>query len=63
MRAIVVPGQAEKFSRKDLDDLTAHAAGYGAKGLLWIKVQAGGELQSPAAKFFTDTEKSALASS
>ncbi|MFZ9596472.1 MAG: aspartate--tRNA ligase [Bdellovibrionia bacterium] len=60
VRAIVVPQGAEKFSRKDLDDLTAHAASYGAKGLLWIKVQASGELQSPAAKFFTDREKSAL---
>jgi aspartyl-tRNA synthetase len=65
VRAIAIPVEAEKFSRKDLDDLTAHAAGYGAKGLLWIKVQAGpsGEmaLQSPAAKFFSDTEKAALA--
>lgn len=60
VRAIVVPGQAEKFSRKDLDDLASHAGAFGAKGLLWIKVQAGGELQSPAAKFFTDEEKSAL---
>jgi aspartyl-tRNA synthetase len=57
-----VPEQAEKFSRKDLDDLTSHSAKYGSKGLLWIKVQAGGELQSPAAKFFTDNEKSELAS-
>jgi aspartyl-tRNA synthetase len=61
VRAISVSGQAEKFSRKDLDDLTAHAATFGAKGLLWIKVQAGGELQSPAAKFFTDQEKKDLA--
>lgn len=60
IRAIVVPGEAEKFSRKDLDDLQAQAAGLGAKGLLWIKVQAGGELQSPAAKFFSDTEKATL---
>jgi aspartyl-tRNA synthetase len=60
VRAIVVPGQAEKFSRKDLDDLQAHAANYGAKGLLWIKVQAGNELQSPAAKFFSDAEKKTL---
>jgi aspartyl-tRNA synthetase len=60
VRAIVVPGQAEKFSRKDLDDLAAHGASYGAKGLLWMKIQAGGEIQSPAAKFFTDAEKSAL---
>ena len=61
IRAIVVPGQADKFSRKDLDDLQSHAASYAAKGLLWIKVQAGGELQSPAAKFFSDGEKAALA--
>ncbi len=61
IRAIVVPGEAEKFSRKDLDDLTAVAASYGAKGLLWIKVQEGGELQSPAAKFFSDAEKAGLA--
>ncbi len=62
IRAIVVPGQAEKFSRKDLDALQAEAATFGAKGLLWIKVQEGGELQSPAAKFFGDDEKSALRS-
>lgn len=61
IRGIVVQGQAEKFSRRDLDDLQAHAASYGAKGLLWIKVQTGGELQSPAAKFFTEGEKAALA--
>lgn len=60
VRGIVVPGQAENFSRKDLDDLQAVANTHGAKGLLWIKVQAGGELQSPAAKFFSEEEKSAL---
>lgn len=62
VRAIAVKGQAEKFSRKDLDDLAALAGTYGAKGLLWIKVQTGGELQSPAAKFFTEAEKAGLAS-
>ncbi len=60
VRAIVIPGQAEKFSRKDLDDLQAQAATFGAKGLLWIKVQPNGDLQSPAAKFFSETEKAAL---
>ena len=60
IRGILVKGQAEKFSRKDLDELSATAVSYGAKGLLWIKVQAGGELQSPAAKFFSDAEKSSL---
>ena len=60
IRGVVAEGQAEKFSRKDLDDLAATAVSYGAKGLLWIKVQAGGELQSPAAKFFSEAEKNAL---
>jgi aspartyl-tRNA synthetase len=60
VRGIVLPGQAEKFSRKDLDDLQATGASYGAKGLLWIKVQPSGELQSPAAKFFSEAEKQAL---
>lgn len=61
IRAVVVHEKADSFSRKDLDDLTKFVAQYGAKGLLWIKVQAGGELQSPAAKFFSDEEKAALA--
>jgi aspartyl-tRNA synthetase len=60
VRAIVVHELAEKFSRKDLDDLTKHISAYGAKGLLWIKVQPDGEMQSPAAKFFTAEEKAAL---
>ena len=60
IRGILVKGQADKFSRKDLDDLSATAVSYGAKGLLWIKVQAGVELQSPAAKFFSDVEKKGL---
>lgn len=62
IRGIVVQGQAEKFSRKDLDDLQALGTTHGAKGLLWIKVQSGGELQSPAAKFFSDDEKAGIKS-
>jgi aspartyl-tRNA synthetase len=61
IRAVVVHEKAEQFSRKDLDDLTKFVSQYGAKGLLWIKVQANGDLQSPAAKFFSDGEKAELA--
>ena len=60
VRAIVVHEKADQFSRKDLDDLTKHIAPYGAKGLLWIKIQPDGEMQSPAAKFFTAEEKAEL---
>jgi aspartyl-tRNA synthetase len=49
------------LSRKDLDDLTGYVAQYGAKGLAWVKVKAGGEWQSPIAKFFTDEERTAMA--
>jgi aspartyl-tRNA synthetase len=48
------------MSRKDIDDLTAFAAIYKAKGLAWIKVRDDG-WQSPIAKFFTDAEKARLA--
>jgi aspartyl-tRNA synthetase len=60
VRGIVVHEKAEKFSRKDLDDLTKVVGQYGARGLLWIKITPEGEMQSPAAKFFTDAEKAAL---
>lgn len=60
IRGLPVPGGAEKFSRKDLDALQKLAQKHGAKGLLWIKVQSKGELQSPAAKFFSEEEKKAL---
>jgi aspartyl-tRNA synthetase len=60
IRGIIVPGSAEKFSRKDLDDLQTYAASFGAKGLLWIKVQENGDFQSPAAKFLSNEEKTRL---
>ena len=51
------------FSRKDLDDLTEYVGQFGAKGLAWVKVKAGGEWQSPISKFFTDDERQAISSS
>ena len=48
------------FSRKEIDDLTALAAVYQARGLAWIKVREDG-WQSPIVKFFTEDEKNALA--
>ncbi|OGQ97521.1 MAG: aspartate--tRNA ligase [Deltaproteobacteria bacterium RIFOXYD12_FULL_57_12] len=49
------------FSRKDLDDLTAHVAQFGAKGLAWVKIKENGDWQSPIAKFFTDEERAGMA--
>jgi aspartyl-tRNA synthetase len=50
VKALRVPG-AGGMSRKELDDLTAEARQAGAKGLVWIKVNPDGALQSPIAKF------------
>ncbi len=56
VRAINAKGCAG-FSRKDLDNLTDHVLQFGAKGLAWVKMKAGGEWQSPIGKFFTDEER------
>jgi aspartyl-tRNA synthetase len=47
VKALTVPG--EGFSRKDLDDLVEQAKGFGAGGLVWVRVGEGA-LQSPAAR-------------
>jgi aspartyl-tRNA synthetase len=54
VRGLKVPG--DRFSRKDLDDLVALAPSFGAKGLVWIRINADG-WQSPVAKFLSDEEK------
>ncbi|HSR37071.1 MAG TPA: aspartate--tRNA ligase, partial [Desulfurivibrionaceae bacterium] len=59
VKAINAKGCAT-FSRKDLDDLTAYVAQFGAKGLAWVKIKEDGEWQSPIAKFFTDEERAAM---
>ena len=38
VKAIVVKGAADNYSRKDIDKMTEVAKQYGAKGLAWVKV-------------------------
>jgi aspartyl-tRNA synthetase len=54
VKGIRVPGGAE-FSRKRLDALTDKAKSWGAKGLVWMRVQPDA-LDSPVAKFLSDDE-------
>ncbi|WP_214762175.1 aspartate--tRNA ligase [Exiguobacterium sp. s146] len=54
VKAINVKGEADKFSRKDIDKLQEFTGVYGAKGLAWLKVTPEG-LNGPIAKFFDDT--------
>ncbi|OQW49030.1 MAG: aspartate--tRNA ligase [Proteobacteria bacterium SG_bin7] len=43
-----------EFSRGQLDKLTEIAKKAGAKGLVWIKSEAGGKVSSPISKFFSE---------
>ena len=55
VRAINAPGAAEKYSRKDIDELTEFVKhDFGAKGLAWFRVEADGKLWSPISKNFPD---------
>ena len=55
VKAIVVKGVADNYSRKDIDKMTEVAKQYGAKGLAWVKV-VDGELNGPVAKFLTSIQ-------
>src|SRR6185437_4238740 len=59
VRGLNVPGGAEKFSRKGLDQLTEHVGRYGAKGLAWLKVEAE-KFTSPIEKFLPAAVQPAL---
>ena len=53
VRGINAKGAAAKYSRKNIDDLTAWVTqDFGAKGLVWFKVEEDGKLASPTAKNF-----------
>src|SRR5699024_2148050 len=54
-----VKGEADNFSRKDIDQLTEDIKVYGAKGLAWLKVE-GTDLNGPIVKFLSDEEKAGI---
>jgi len=55
IKGIKVEGGSD-VGRNQLDQLTDKAKTWGAKGLVWIKVGASGEVISPVAKFMSETE-------
>jgi aspartyl-tRNA synthetase len=58
VRGLKVPG-GQSMSRKEIDELTAFAGGFGAKGLAWMKVEEAA-MAGPIAKFFTPDQQKAL---
>jgi aspartyl-tRNA synthetase len=51
VRGLCAPGGSLKYSRRDLDELTESIKVFGAKGLVWLRVEDIG-LTGPTAKFF-----------
>ncbi|HJE18981.1 MAG TPA: aspartate--tRNA ligase [Aliicoccus persicus] len=61
VKSIVIKGEADNYSRKDIDKLEAFTKTYGAKGLAWMKFKEGA-LSGPIAKFFNEEEQAELQS-
>lgn len=55
VKAIVVPGGADKYSRKKIEEKQEYIKRFGAKGLAWMKVTDEG-LAGPVSKFFKERE-------
>jgi aspartyl-tRNA synthetase len=60
IKGLRVAGASADFGRNRLDGLTDRAKALGAKGLVWLRVGAGGVLESPVAKFLSHDEQMAL---
>ncbi len=58
VKGVLAPGCAS-YSRKEIDDITALARTFGAKGLLTIQVMPDG-IKSPSAKYLTEQEMSSI---
>ena len=64
VRGICIDDASDKFSRKDIDKLTDNAKHYGAKGLVWIRMEEdenGNQIKSSVSKFFTQDELAEIA--
>ena len=66
VKGIRHPGASADTTRRRLDDLTDMAKRWGAKGLVWMRVEAGDDgtpsLTSPVAKFLSDDEQAGIVS-
>lgn len=60
VKALNAKGTADKYSRKDMDNLGQYAGQFGAKGLAWLKVEEDG-LKGPIAKFLTEATDAIVA--
>jgi aspartyl-tRNA synthetase len=59
VKAIVAPGMAG-VTRREIDELTERARRFGAKGLAYLALEAGGEVKGPIAKFLSGETQRAM---
>jgi aspartyl-tRNA synthetase len=59
VKAIAAPGLGG-VTRREIDELTERAKRFGAKGLVHLAVQAGGDLHGPIAKFLSPETQAAI---
>ncbi len=62
IKGIKVDGGAADYGRNKLDNLTDEAKSFGAKGMVWLKVEADLTFNSPVAKFLSEDESRAIVS-
>ena len=60
IKGLNATSRAEEFGRNKLDAMTDRAKKIGAKGLVWLKVGDDGSLDSPVAKFLSESEQTAV---
>jgi aspartyl-tRNA synthetase len=60
IKGLRVPGRAEEHGRSRLDALVQRAKQLGAKGLVWMKVSATGQLEAPVVKYLGAGEQAAV---
>lgn len=60
VRGICIDNASDKFSRKDIDKLTDQTKHYGAKGVVWMRVEEN-EIKSSVNKFFTQEQLAEIA--
>jgi aspartyl-tRNA synthetase len=59
VKALVVKGKAD-YSRKQIEELEAHAKIYKARGMAWMKVTDNGTLEGGVSKFFTECARQVI---
>ena len=59
VKALNAKGAADRYSRKDMDQLGQYVGQFGAKGLAWLKVEEDG-LKGPIAKFMGEATEAII---